>query len=364
MINRANWSAVRAYLKYKTETMRRSTGTVRSNRTHLVHLMEWAGERSFERAPAIRPTLPDYMEALISGRSGKRLNGGYLTAFFAEARHFLEWARREHPTDYKRLSASWLETLRPSPERGTQATLRKREIYTVEEAIRLAKAGMEHEDLTMRRTGAAVAMMFLSGMRIGAFLTLPIDAVDLEKCEILQLPELGVATKKRKAAKTTLLQIPELIDVITQWDELVRAKLPGTAYWYPNLDQDAEFSQRKPGQAARLKHNPIFRMQLLRLCAETGVAYKSAHKLRHGHAVWALKQAKTMEEMKSISQNLMHKNMGITDEIYGKLVDDDVHRAILGLGKKMDHSGSESMENANMERMIEEAVRRVMKEKE
>jgi hypothetical protein len=59
----------------------------------------------------------------------------------------------------------------------------------------------------------------------------------------------------------------------------------------------------------------------------------AGHKLGHGHAVWALKKAKTMAELKSISQNLMHSSMGITDAIYSKLVDDDVHEVILGLGR-------------------------------
>jgi integrase len=63
-----------------------------------------------------------------------------------------------------------------------------------------------------------------------------------------------------------------------------------------------------------------------------GVEYYSAHKLRHGHAVYALKHAKTMAELKAISQNLMHSSIGITDGIYGRLVDDDVNRVITHLG--------------------------------
>jgi integrase len=83
---------------------------------------------------------------------------------------------------------------------------------------------------------------------------------------------------------------------------------------------------------ANRKHG--FADDLRELCELAGVEYKSAHKFRHGHAVYGLKHCETMEEFKSVSQNLMHANMGITDGIYGKLVDDDVHNTILGLSKK------------------------------
>ena len=34
--------------------------------------------------------------------------------------------------------------------------------------------------------------------------------------------------------------------------------------------------------------------------------YKSPHKFRHGHAVYALQHAKTMADYKAVSMNLMH----------------------------------------------------------
>lgn len=40
-----------------------------------------------------------------------------------------------------------------------------------------------------------------------------------------------------------------------------------------------------------------------------------------------------MGELKAISQNVMHASVTITDQVYGRLVDDDVRAAISGLGK-------------------------------
>jgi len=61
--------------------------------------------------------------------------------------------------------------------------------------------------------------------------------------------------------------------------------------------------------------------------------HDSPHKFRHGHAVYALKQAKDIPALKAISQNLMHSNLSITDGVYGVLSDMDVKKQIQKLGK-------------------------------
>ncbi len=62
--------------------------------------------------------------------------------------------------------------------------------------------------------------------------------------------------------------------------------------------------------------------------------YHSPHKLRHGHTVHALKQAKDIADLKAISQNLMHSSITITDGVYGVLGKEDVATRIAGLTSK------------------------------
>jgi hypothetical protein len=52
--------------------------------------------------------------------------------------------------------------------------------------------------------------------------------------------------------------------------------------------------------------------------------------------VYALKNAKDISALKAISQNLMHKNLSITDGVYGVLSDKDVRNKIVYLGKDID----------------------------
>ncbi len=69
-----------------------------------------------------------------------------------------------------------------------------------------------------RRIRASAVFWFLSGIRIGAFVSLPIKAVDIENMTVKQWPrELGVKTKFQKHATTFLLNIPELLQVVIDW---------------------------------------------------------------------------------------------------------------------------------------------------
>ena len=54
----------------------------------------------------------------------------------------------------------------------------------------------------------------------------------------------------------------------------------------------------------------------------------------YGHAVWALTNASSVADLKAISQNLMHKSLFTTDEIYGMLTESDTRARVVNLAKK------------------------------
>ncbi len=58
------------------------------------------------------------------------------------------------------------------------------------------------------------------------------------------------------------------------------------------------------------------------------------HKLRHGHIVYARSFAHTVDQVKAVSQNVMHSNIIITDQNYSNLVGDRVRSVITSLGKQ------------------------------
>ncbi len=85
------------------------------------------------------------------------------------------------------------------------------------------------------------------------------------------------------------------------------------------------------------KHRNIrARKDLQDWLGRVGLPYHSPHKFRHRHAVYAMKHAKDVPALKAVSPNLMHKNLSVTDGVYGVLSDLDAREQIAALGKQVE----------------------------
>lgn len=331
MIERQNWLDVRAYLDYCERVLQLDQKTVKRKRTHLRHLLEWADSIPFQKVRSIDPTYPVYLRTSRNDNLDKPLSSATMGRACEEGRRFFTWARAEYPTRYRGISESWISTVKPDRAHGHQAELEGRVIWEYEDIAKIAQ--LKPENITEKRDIAATCFLFLSGMRIDAFITLPLDCVDLDAGRVKQLPGKGVRTKNHKAAMTYLLtgeDISQVIEVVKEWDGYIRTRIPSNGFWYPFLDTSGEINPevRDAGQ----DRASLYRKGLRRLCNKAGVEYKSPHKLRHGHAVHAYRKATTIAQLKAISQNLMHKSLMITDSLYGVLTADNVSDNIRSLG--------------------------------
>jgi len=328
VISRENYRLTQRYLAYLAEVEQLQAKTLTNKRVHLRHLLEWADERSFAQAPSIRPTLPRYLLTARDDGAGKPLSHEHMAKVCGTTRHFFTWLSREESGRCRAITPGWIATLEPVRRPGDDVPP-ERSIYSLEDMR--AMVALPAEKLTERRVRAAVAMLFLSGMRIGAFVTIRIDCVDLAHRTIKQWPSMGVHTKGSKTATTHLLDIPDLLEVAQGWDSYLRSVSPLSALWYPALLRDGTgvdlAATSHPNRRAQ------FDVELRALCERAGLPYRSAHKIRHGHAVYALKQAQTLADYKAISQNMMHASLQTTDTVYAVLTPDDVGARIGNLGK-------------------------------
>jgi site-specific recombinase XerC len=176
--------------------------------------------------------------------------------------------------------------------------------------------------------------LFLSGIRVGAFVTLPLVAVDLDNLKIKQWPRLWVRTKHNKHATTYLLNIPDLLEVVREWDYEVRAALPDTGLWFaPYSPETGKFDSTITSAGECRYKRPA--KDLKDWLQRVGLLYHSPHKFRHGFAVLALINAKDIQALKAVSQNLMHSNLSITDGVYGILSQIDVGKQMSKIGQKI-----------------------------
>ncbi len=322
MINRRNYQLVREHLTYIRDVYQVSEDSIYRYWSFLRHLLLWADEVFLGQSPNIRPTFSAYITSLHGRRGEPALAPVSQKKITQDARRFFHWAKARFPKDFYELPVSWIENLRlPRLPEGPNEHV----YVTLEEALALASLPAAEDDLPGKRDRAAAAMLFLSGMRVGAFCSLPIQAVDLSKNAIRQWPELGVHTKNGKRTTTYLLQIPELLllSVVQGWDEFVRARMPPATQWYTPLENHWGESRLSTQEAGTRRQRSVSR-RLMLLYQAAGLPYKSPHKFRHGHAVYGLQHAQTMADYKTISMNLMHEDIQITDEIYAPILSNEI----------------------------------------
>lgn len=327
MINRQNWLDVRKHLDYRVRVLQNERETARAAWVALRHLLEWADAVPFPEVEKIKVTFPEYVLTARNDGIEKPLSPKYMGKIIDNSRYFFTWAKNHLP-GYKRIPDSWIETLKLRRSKSQQSKLTTRTIWTIEDIRQILSTPNPRDDsLRYSRDKAALAFLFLSGMRAGAFVTLPLSCVDVSRRRIKQLPEMGVHTKNSKAAVTPLIPIPDLLEVVNDWDSFLRSEgADDRAAWYVHLGYNGLTINKndlvQPGENYHGRYSALVQ-GIRRLCELADVPYRSPHKIRHGFGVYGVKHAGNMAQLKAISQAMMHSNVGITDGIYGRLPDDD-----------------------------------------
>jgi integrase len=332
VIRRSNYLLVKRYLKDLGEIYQLSGSSLGRYRFYLRHLLLWAGEMPFQQVVKLRPAFPSYVNNL-PGRNGEGLLASVTQKKIIEiGKRFFTWGKQTYPREFGSLTTAWMESLRSVRVRETND---EHEYVSLGEVKQLLAIPHGEDDLALLRDKAAAAMLFLSGARASAFTTLPVSAVDMPDRTLRQWPELGVATKNGKHATTYLLPIPELLSVIQKWDDVVRSKLPLTAPWYAPITSQWGSQSLAHVEPGKNRHQALDK-RLRRLFTLAGLPYKSAHKFRHGHAVYGLLKAQTMADYKAVSMNLMHNDIKITDSIYAPILSEEVKERIAKLTSDQD----------------------------
>lgn len=335
MVNRENYKLVKEYLSWKKGSV--SDLSLSRIKFFLRHLLLWADELFFGKLEIVKG---DSFQTYLSN---VKTQTGYLCPESAKkildySRDFFRWAKDNYPKVFQTVKTSWITSLKPirNSERcmATEArTVSEQEMFTLVEKFQQSNLV---DDIVSTRDLSSAVYLYLSGQRAGAYVTTPISAINLEKNEVYQWPDVyGVKTKCLKKATTFLYQIPGLIEVVRDWDSYIRSVIPeedwNTYPWCaPFINQWGQKTLvLQPCEAKRRGANLIKRFNKLFLNLD--LDYKNPHAFRHGHAVYGLMHARTPAEFHAVSQNLIHNNSVITEEIYAGLKLDDRKRIISNL---------------------------------
>lgn len=167
------------------------------------------------------------------------------------------------------------------------------------------------------RDRALIAFLILTGMRIRAVTSLPMQSLDPIKLIITQTPSIGVKTKNSKKILSTFLPIDwkEGEKMVLEWHRyLQNIKLFGPQK--PLFPAGSPFSLKDVSDIFWSSSNPARRM-LQERCKEAGVTYYNPHSFRHAAVAYMSEKGLTEADKRSISLVLGHENIGTTFGSYG-----------------------------------------------
>lgn len=335
MISRGNWLIIKEYLDYLITAKQLANKSILTYRNYFRHLLLWAMEAPLWQAASIDPPFSDYLGSIVSPKSGRGLSRSTWERILGAVVRFYSWAKSYHSKEFSTVPQLWIDSL-TVPQNVVDLSDND---YVPLEVVKLfANKYADTKSLVRKRDCAAAIMLYLSGMRSRAFVTLPLLAVAPvipgypSIFEIYQYPELGVQTKNSKRHTSQTLPIAELYECARDWDDFIRPKLPKGAPWFTVLNSDwgdTSLSPRSPGE----NRSQSLNRRLKGLFSLIDSPYQSAHKFRRGHAKWGLSHSKDIEQYKAVSLNLGHKSITITDQYYAKFNTQDRRRAIASLGE-------------------------------
>ncbi len=277
-----------------------------------------------------KPTFTEYLLSVrLDGGEGQ-LSAVYFKKILATARYFFSWLSDNEP-GFRSIKYSWIQTIKLKRLSDVPKT---REAVTLEEVKAIAASPAR--TISERRARAAAIFLFLSGMRIGAFVSLPLQAVDIPERKVIQYPSLGVRTKNSKHGITYLLDIPELLGIVKEWDDEVRSVLPPTGFWFALLSPETGQIDVN-GTSVGENRSTLARRSIKEFFDNVDLPYHSPHKFRHGHIQYGAAHSKTVADFKAVSMNVMHASMEITDEFYTNLNDGELEKRISSLNKQGDN---------------------------
>ncbi|WKZ39863.1 MAG: tyrosine-type recombinase/integrase [Anaerolineales bacterium] len=347
MVFKKNVQLMKKYLDYRLHVDQITKGSAGREAAHMRHVIHWAGDTSFKKAADIRPTFPEYLQSNTISERKKELSPVYIKKALATARNFFTWLS-ENEAGYKHIKQAWIKKIKV---RRLAEIPRTTEYVTLDEILTIARRPCA--SARTRRARAGLVFLFLSGMRIGAFISLPLRAVDIPNRTIYQYPSLGVRTKNNKHGKTFLLDIPELLQVVQEWDNEIRAILPPDGFWFAHLSPQTGEIDPSITEAGNHRFN-LARRDFQKWLDREGLPYHSPHKFRHGHIHYGMGHARTAADMKAVSLNVMHSDIKTTDQFYSSFDGEELKQRVTALNK---NGGNEDKQN--IIKALEDALRQL-----
>lgn len=238
---------------------------------------------------------------------------------------FFDWLSKQ-PNYKSKINQTAVEYLNLSKKEVREARQSKSVRYPTLEMIKMVIENLKGKTEIEMRDRALFALAFLTGARISAIRTLPMESFDKKELVLNQDPALGVQTKFSK--KITSVLIPfgykKSIDYFVEWFDYLE-KERGFKLYDPifpatkieNGKNNISYYNTSEVEAKFFKNSSSLRKIFEKRFKQVMIEYYHPHTFRHSWVKEMVKLPLTEEEKKAISQNLGHENVATTFGSYG-----------------------------------------------
>lgn len=249
-----------------------------------------------------------------------------------DLRAFIEWLLKQ--PGYRTLRRDLADYCTPSRRTTALAHAPRAKYEPSPEEIRSTLEAMPATSSQERRDRAVIAVLFLTGVRDGALISLRLKHVDI-KSRLVNQDASEVITKFSKTMRTFWFPVgTDIATIVTDWIDERRAS--------GAQDDDPLFPRtpsaiRNPQSGGREEFwktaSPV-RKIIRKATKAAGVPYFRPHAVRATLARMCLTWARSPEELKALSQNLGHEDIGTTMKHYATLGEDRQHELLLGMWER------------------------------
>ena len=325
MMSSDNATIVYSYQRHLKEACGLNGKSIDAALRHIRQFERYLDEIDFKKATTAN--IASFKAAMIDGSMNEDRaprSASTIVHSFGDLKVFFTWLL-DRP-GYRMMNPDLPKHFTPPKHLSEIAHASTEKFVSSPEQIRTVIGAMPSETIWQRRDRAAVAFLFLSGVRDGAAVSLRLKHIDIENRKVHQLAK-EVRTKASKTMVTAWFPVGEDIErIVIDWIQELYAH--GAVGDDPLLPKTPSRIRRIGGGFQFWATADPIRKILKSASTKAGILYFKPHSIRSTLGQLIDQLAISPEEQKAMSQNLGHEHYRTTATYYGKLDEARMHNLI------------------------------------
>lgn len=336
--NLENETIKRKYYDFLKESQGYSDATITAVKKSVYRYEEFTDFEDFSKFNKKKAIeFKKWLEEKKDPRSQKQISITTCYHYLRSLKDFFKWLSYQ-PNYKSKINFTEVEFLKLPKEKARIANAQKRENYPSLEQVKHIVSSIQINNEIDLRDRALISFTLLSGMRDSAIVSLPIGCFNENTLQVSQDPKKGVKTKFSKTINSVLFKFDdEMLQYVLDWVKYLKEErhFDDTRPIFPkNKVENAQgansfvsnFVVAEFWQSVTSMRD-IFKQR----SEEAGIEYFSPHCFRHSAVNTAISKCRNGHEIKAVSQNFGHEDVGTTMTTYGTLNNTQVNNIILGI---------------------------------